>query len=145
MTQDSVSDLLRQLLNEAADSIDQGGDTSPSLRFKIEAEIARLVASEPDLFDSLARDINNRIPRAALNMLRTAPHLEICRERPPVVPATKNGPFLLLSRKSPRQHTLQFFPRILISFCVICERHIELLTGRGCVWIGEAVFGAGVI
>lgn len=90
MTQDSVSDLLRQLLNEAADSIDQGGDTSPSLRFKIEAEIARLVASEPDLFDSLARDINNKIPRAELKMRGAVPQFDIWQERAPVVPSTKN-------------------------------------------------------
>ncbi len=90
MTQDSVSELLRQLLNEAADSIDQGGDTSPSLRFKIEAEIARLVASEPDLFDSLARDINNKIPRAELKMRGAVPQFDIWQERAPVVPSTKN-------------------------------------------------------
>lgn len=90
MTQDLMSDLLRQLLNEAADSIDQGGDTSPSLRFKIEAEIARLVASEPDLFDSLVRDISNKIPRAELKMRGAVPHFDIWQERAPVVPSTKN-------------------------------------------------------
>jgi len=90
MTQDSASDLLRQLLNEAADSIDQGGDTSPSLRFKVEAEIARLVASEPDLFDSLARDINNKIPRAELKIRGALPQFDIWQERAPVVPSTKS-------------------------------------------------------
>lgn len=90
MTQDVTSDLLRHLLNEAADSIDHGGDTSPSLRFKIEAEIGRLVAGEPDLFEFLVQEINNKIPRAGLNMCDAVPQFDIWQQRAPVVPSTKN-------------------------------------------------------
>lgn len=89
MRQDHMTDRLEPLLIEAADSINQGGDVSPSLRFKIEGEIGRLVACEPDLLESLAREIGNRIPRAVLTMRDAVLQLDIWQERAPVVPSTK--------------------------------------------------------
>lgn len=80
--------MLDQLLNEAADAITRGGDTSPSLRFKIEAEIENILSGDPSAFDDVLQCVRSKIAGAQLDMSSGTLRFDIWQQRAPVVPST---------------------------------------------------------